>query len=227
MSDVQSNYPRTLGHGSYFVDIDGIKRAAIFGQIALLVFATAMTIFQILLDIPEFKNDPSGPLIMVGLGIIFAMILAGIVAIWSTMFWFTRTHSAVCGLRGITPRISSKVVGFFSGIPYLMLYIPLFYALEFLVVRSQSPDTSTMRWYTIFSKSKIVNIFGVFIVTDAALAAYGAVMEYVVRAPSILDSHMADYISLAIFWVAVILGIRIAKNVNRNIEDLVNRARTA
>ena len=229
MSEIQSNYPRNspFTSGNVDVDVDNLKRASKIGQVALVFIAAVTTIFQIFPKILSFDDKPSLLLIISALGLGLLLILAGIAAIGTTMFWFTRAHRAVCALRGITPRVSSKVVGFFSGIPYLLLYGPLFYALEFLVVRSESPDIPTMRWYTLYSNSRITNVFGIFIVTDAVLAVYSFVMESIVKSPSIVNSTTFDWVSNFIFCVAVILGIRIAKNVNRNIEDLVNRARSA
>jgi Na+-transporting NADH:ubiquinone oxidoreductase subunit NqrE len=222
MSDIQSNYPRNSLFVSGYVDLDSLKRSANIGRIALLFIATLTTIFQIFPKILKFEDEPSLLVLFAALGVGLSLILAGIAALGTTMFWVTRAHSAVCSLRGITPRISSKTLGFLSGIPYLMFFAPLCYALDFLVIRSASLEIPTMRWYSQLSKSKIVNFFAFAIIIDAALVAYDTIMEYIVKAPSILDSSNFDFIHLAIFWAAIILGIIIAKMVNRNIESLVS-----
>ncbi len=223
MSDIQSNYPRTTGHKLSFTDIDSLKRAAKIGQFALVTIALSLTFYLVFPQILASEDNSSSLTLFVGLGYILLILLAGIATIWSTMFWVTRSHRAVCALRGITPRVSSKLLGFACGLPYILLNIPLCYVVEFLVIRSESADTPTMRWNTMLSKSKIVNIFGLMVIIESAIAFWSAVMEYIVKKPSLIDSPVVDWISNISFWVAVVLGIRIAKIVNRNIEILLSR----
>ena len=224
MSDLQSNYPRNSGIGLSLTDIDSMKRAAKIGQIALLVLAVQLTVFLVFPGIIGVVDDSAYLNEIVALGFMLAIVVAGIAAIWSTMFWVTRTHRAVCALRGITPQVPSKLIGFASGIPYILLNVPLCYTIEFLVIRSGSPDTPTMRWNTMLSKSKIVNVFGLVVIIDSAITFWSAVMEYVLKKPTILDSPAFEWFNNIVFWIAVILGIRIAKIVNQNIASLASPA---
>jgi hypothetical protein len=179
-------------------------------------------ILQVFPNIVSSEETASIGRLFVGLILILVLFVAIGAAIWATMFWVTRAHRAVCSIRGITSRIPSNLLGFLSGVPYILFFIPLCYALDFLVVRSESSDTPTMRWYSSFSKSLIVNVFAIVIIVDSAITIYDMLKEFLVKQPSTSSPDALDWVGTILFTITVILGIRIAKMVNHNIEALVH-----
>lgn len=197
-----------------------LRRSAKIGQISLIIITILSALFQIFPDLIGKDNPESLGHILIVLGIGFILFVAITAAVWTTMFWVTRAHHAICSLRGITPRISSKVIGFLSGIPYILFFAPLCYAVDFLVVRSESPDKPTMRWYSAFSKSLIVNVFAVFIIIDSSCVIASLIIEFKEGPQSDPFTNVVDWVGIVALTVAVTLGIKIAKDVNQNIEKL-------
>ena len=220
----QSNYPRGLADAIGPADVVGLRRSATIGQVSLIVLAAVSLISLAFPRLPEFEENTSLPVVLFSILISLAMFIAGVVAIGCTMFWVTRAHRAVCKLREISPRIPSQILGFLSGIPYHLFFLPLSYAVDFLMIRSESPDKQTMRWYSMLSKSPIVNTFAVALITDTSLSAYEVIKSSLLSAPESTTTSVTDIVSTVSLLVGIVTGIRIAKTVNDNVEKQVTQS---
>ncbi len=221
MDNIQSNYPRKASHGLHLADLVPIRRASTIGQISLIVLALVLIASYVFPSSPESGNDATPFVLDLPTLVTIASLFAIIGAIWGAMFWVTRTHRAVCALRGIKSRMPSRLLGFLSGIPLITFFLPICYALDFLVVRSQSDDMPTLRWYSLLSKSKIVNFFAFAIIANCTVGTYDLIKEYVWNRPSTGRFGVSDFLQMITLFSAIASGIIIAKIVNRNIESIL------
>ena len=217
--NIQSNYPRAKAEVT-LVEIAKMRSAAKVGQLALFAFTAVIIISNLF---PNFgkKAEPSTTDLLAGLAILVTVLFSVVATMCCTMSWITKAHRAVCILRGITPRVPSRLLGFLGGIPYLLFSLPLCYALDFLVVRSESPDEPTMRWFSFSSRSNIVNLFAAAIIVDATRNAYSLTRMIFAPRPYSGTITLLDVLFTLDFIVAVFSGIRIARIVIANIEKLV------
>lgn len=212
---IQSNYPRDTGRIVTPDEIAKLRRTAKIGAVAIIVFTACATFLDMF---PRFDENERR---WFATGVLVLSIIASvIITMVCTMIWVTRAHRAVCKLRGITPRVPSGLLGFLSAVPYVLFSLPLAYTLEFLVIRSESPDTPTMRWYSFFSKSNILNLFAVTMIVDATSNCYSLVRVFILNRHSDKTVSVMQILLAICFIIAVATGIRIAKIVMDNIERL-------
>jgi hypothetical protein len=134
-----------------------------------------------------------------------------------TAFWVYRAHGAVCSLREIEPRIASSTVALLAFGTIALLGFPIYYVMDFLVVRSDSPDKATMKWNSPWSKSGQVNTL-----TFLAVIPSGCLIVWLTLK---VDQDLLAIIfltSVVALNFACIQGAFLVFQVNRRIAQQVN-----
>ncbi len=209
--EIESNYPRSNSFSIETADVEGLHKNAKWG----LYFVNAQALFYTLSMV---LNETAGVIC------ILLFYLSGLGTLVYIIIWVTNAHYAVCALRGIHSRIPSLLLGILSGIPYVLFFMPLSYALDFLMVRSRSATEPTMRWYSYFSKSLRVNLFAIALIGYVTLVSLSIVSAFLPRPIQYLG--FMEWIAYTCFLYGLIVGVKIVWQVNANIEKLATEMRS-
>ena len=143
------------------MDISALLRIASSGLVWVIANGVSI-LFLLILAVFGFSSDSI--LFVIGiLGLVWMGTCLG--TCYCVGVWVYRAHHAICALRGIESRMSSFAIGTLAAIPIVFLGLPLAYALEFILIRSESPDKPTMKWSSFWSKSGPANIMAFLLVT--------------------------------------------------------------
>lgn len=210
--EIESNYPRSNSFPFEQADIEGLHKNAKWGLYFVNAQALFYTLSMVLAEAPAIVC-------------ILLFFLSGLGTLIYVVIWVTNAHYAVCSLRGIQPRMPSLLLGILSGIPYVLFFMPLAYALDFLVVRSRSETEPTMKWYSCFSKSLRVNLFAIAVITYTTIVSLSVVNEFMPKPFHYLG--FMEWIGYTSFLYALIVGVKIVWQVNHQIEALNNSRATS
>ena len=224
MDNIQSNYPRPVNGRQGLDDLGRIQHSAKVGKVSVTFLVISNVIFAFPLSGSKIgQGGANGGALLLEMLLAIGTGIFSVTAIWATMVWVTCSHRAVCTSRGITSKVPSKLVGFASGIPYLLLCIPLIYALDFIVVRSEHPDKPILRWYSLLSKSKLVNAFFLLLTihVGCTIFVYGSTLFFNVPKDNV--DYVFNWIGVTFGLLATLVGIKIASDVNKNIQTLLTQ----
>ena len=209
MSELQSNYPRGVEIRKD-VDIPGLRLWARVGLGVAITFGSLVAVTKI-----EAVAVGTWDMNSVALWVIsFFIGLAAILLMVCIAVWTAKAYLAVCTLRGMKPKLHPAVVGIFSAIPLIFLFLPLFYTLEFLIIRSKDSETPIMGKGNYFSWSPLANNFGFSILAFV-------ISSLTINFPEdnkirLFLSHLSNFSLL----YALVAGCVIVFQVNRNIAKL-------
>lgn len=215
MVEIQSNYPRDSDVVVTIADLDKLDRIARNG----MVFAGALATTDVILHVKPMVSGPwdihSQPYLFVA----GAMFASAIYLPFSIYRWVLHAHRYVCVLRKVESRFSSELVAVMSAIPIVFCFMPLSYTLDFLAVRSKSAETKTMTWKSLFSKSFLANVFALSVIVGCVPLVYSFVM-HVNDTSDPAISLQFDRISTVGFVIALVVGIELVRQINRNLRAL-------
>ncbi len=224
MDNIQSNYPRAGSQRQSIDDLQRIQHSAKVGKVSVLFLIISNGYFAIpLFGSRKGEDNANGSSLLLEMLLAIGTVIFFVTAIWATMVWISCAHRAVCTTRGITSKVPSKFVGFASGIPYLLLYIPLIYALDFIVVRSESPDKPILQRYSLLSKSKLVNTFCMLLTIHVGCTIFVYGLKFFFNEPNNIVSYTFNWVGATFALLATLIGFKIASNVHRSLQALFDQ----
>ena len=209
MSEIQSNYPRTNQIGNKPVDVPALQRIALSGLVWVVAnWILFFAVFIVAAVIP--RADAVGKTT----ALLWFGTYVGIA--WCVALWVYRAHQAVCALRSVEPRMPSSLVAGLSVVPIVLFGVPLSYAMDFLIVRSESPNNPTMKWTSLWSRSGQVNVLAALL----AAPSIGLLFCLLKRVP-IETTYLIVFLETVSFSFAIVQGAALVFQINRRISNLV------
>ena len=211
MSEIQSNYPRESVVG---VDRQDIQRLGTITRSGLVwTIANGVSITILMSSLLIFKNLRSLFTLYGGLALVF--FATGLILAVAIFCWVRLAHRIVCRLRNVETRMSSNVTAGLAAVPVILGYLPLSYALEFVLIRSKSIDTPVMKWYSAWSKSWEANVFA-FIAFLSAACFFCSFFSHLYAN----ERQMLIYTSTGLRDIALVVGLRMVLKSNKNLKIL-------
>ena len=212
LMDIQSNYPRQDIALWLATELNRLAKLTKLDTILAGLYALGVLTFDI--SSRTLVKDTPSSLIIPMARINGALFIAIVVV---TIWWIYRASPVVWKIRNHVSPHSASTTALFCLVSPVLLFIPMSHILDFLVVRSKSADASTMKWYSIKSRSLLVTVFMYLGILSMALSLS---TQYVFASPS----PMRPTVSLigGLFNVAMILiGNRIFVKITQNLSKHV------
>ena len=211
MSEFQSNYPRAPKSSPGFVDVLTLQRVALSGLVWVIAHwltAALAIIFSVVV-----RRSTTVEAIIGVLGLLWLGTAIGVA--WCVGSWIFRAHQAVCLLRNIEPKMPSWIAATLSAVPFVLFGLPLSYTMEFIIIRAESADKPTMRWWSLWSKSGWMNLMAFLL----ALPSFG-VLLLILPAIDRDIRAIASFIGIISLDFAMLLGAALVFQTNRMIANL-------